>query len=264
VSAFSKENPDIDEIDFLAILSPIDLCHLGHDDNDVQRLIKAVGIADVVFIDTLSRALNGGNENAPDDMGAFIGACDALREALKCTVIVVHHQGKDAERGARGHNSLFCAVDTEVSVSRTDGLCRATVSKQRDLPNGGEIVFKLRSIHLGDNKHGEPVTSCVVEETDAPASWAKASKPLTGQRKDLLDALDAAVASHGVEIGMEAKAVTREQWHEQVKASGRFADADLLKVAWNRVRENLIKEQLVGHRPLGDYFWRRDPYHIPF
>jgi hypothetical protein len=59
-----------------------------------------------LILDTLSRALAGGDENSSVDMGRLIARCDAVREMLGCTLEYVHHSGKDKSRGARGWSGL--------------------------------------------------------------------------------------------------------------------------------------------------------------
>ena len=51
----------------------------------------------LVVIDTLARNFGGGNENATQDMNLFITNLDRLKAEFGCTVLVVHHTGKDAE-----------------------------------------------------------------------------------------------------------------------------------------------------------------------
>ncbi len=119
-----------------------------------------------VFVDTLSRALAGGDENGPEDMGALIAGADAVRLATGAVVVLVHHMGKDESRGARGHSSLKAALDTEIEVSVKDKIHVATVTKQRDLPSGDQFPFKLQSVELGQDEDGDPVTSCIVEPVD--------------------------------------------------------------------------------------------------
>lgn len=57
--------------------------------------------ADLVVIDTLARTFGAGNEDAAQDMGGFIAACDRLREEGRMPggtgphVMVIHHGAKD-------------------------------------------------------------------------------------------------------------------------------------------------------------------------
>lgn len=136
---------------------------------DVQRVIDLAGeIAGraplrMIVVDTLSRAIAGGDENGPVDMTAFVRNVDAIRHATGAHIIVVHHTGKDAARGARGHTSLLGAIDTEIEIAvDEEGNRAATVSKQRDHPGGETFGFTLEKVDLGLDQDGELVTSCVV------------------------------------------------------------------------------------------------------
>ena len=145
-------------------------------DADTDRLIEAIKTAAgemtvkvrLVVIDTLSRALAGGNENAPDDMGALVTNADKIRQATGAHLAFVHHSGKDTAKGARGHSLLRAATDTEIEVARPDkdSPSTARVTKQRELEIDGEFSFKLEVVELGKNRRGKAVTSCAVVPTD--------------------------------------------------------------------------------------------------
>ena len=70
-----------------------------------------MGDVRLIIIDTLSRALSGGNENSPDDMGNLVKHMDKVRHTLKAHLCVIHHSGKDKAKGARGHSLLRAATD---------------------------------------------------------------------------------------------------------------------------------------------------------
>src|SRR5205085_1495290 len=84
-----------DEPLFRTVPVSIDLCHddvdLGDIVANIRELEGVLGPCLAVVIDTVSRALAGGNENGPEDMGGLVRRADRLREALGCTVIAVHH-----------------------------------------------------------------------------------------------------------------------------------------------------------------------------
>ncbi len=129
-----------------------------------------------VVIDTLARAIAGGNENSSEDMGAFVRNVDRIRAETGAHVIVVHHSGKDKAKGARGHSSLRAATDTEIEVA--NGI--AKVTKQRDHESGDEFGFSLESVQLGVDPYGKVVTSCVLRTQDVAAMRAFARKPIAG------------------------------------------------------------------------------------
>ncbi|MEJ1412944.1 MAG: AAA family ATPase [Candidatus Sedimenticola sp. (ex Thyasira tokunagai)] len=116
-----------------------------------------------ITIDTLARAMAGGNENSPEDMGQLVRHADILRQEIGCCVHFVHHSGKDTAKGARGHSSLRAATDTEIEVRNDNGLHIAKVTKQRDWAIGDEYAFRLKVVELGEDLHGSKVTTCVPE-----------------------------------------------------------------------------------------------------
>jgi hypothetical protein len=74
----------------------------------------------LIVIDTLNRCYDG-EENSASDMGNFIRACDRLRAEFDgATVVIVHHTGKDEDRGSRGTSAMECAVDSMFQLKRPD------------------------------------------------------------------------------------------------------------------------------------------------
>lgn len=130
----------------------------------VNALAAQVGPFKLVIIDTLARAMGGGDENTAPDIGALVAACGHVQKATGAAVLLIHHSGKDVARGARGHSALRAAVDTELCLTvEDDGWRILRATKQRDWPGGKELRFKLAEVQLGKDGDGDPVTSCVVQ-----------------------------------------------------------------------------------------------------
>ncbi|WP_171469237.1 AAA family ATPase [Frigoriglobus tundricola] len=211
IAAFRAAHPELPGTLPFAVV-PVSLDLLAPD-GDTLRVVEAARDAaerlgvpvGMIVIDTLSRAMAGGNENASEDMGALIRNIDLIRQSLPAHIVVVHHSGKDGAKGARGHSSLRAATDAEIEVSRdqTNGTSTARVTKQRDLELVGEFPYRLESVTLGTNRRGKPVTSCVVREVDpvqvqTDAAGLKVLKAKEALRQKLaaedaavLDAIDA-------------------------------------------------------------------------
>lgn len=139
----------------------------------------------VIVIDTLSRVMAGGDENGPADMTQFIKNVDMIREKTGAHICIVHHSGKDAARGARGHSSLRAATDTEIEIEEPaeDSNARmARDTKQRDYTSHKEFAFALQVVELGEDQDGDDVTSCVVIEADAGEVKRAKKKPSKNQR----------------------------------------------------------------------------------
>jgi hypothetical protein len=143
------------------------------DSGELQAAILEAGGADVIVIDTLHASAAGADENSAKDMGTVLGHCRNLQAATGGLVILIHHSGKDEERGARGSSSLRAAMDTEIEVSGGSGgeFSVAHVTKQRDGDTEGTVFFKLVSVTLPGDK---PTTSAAVQHIGRPATARKA------------------------------------------------------------------------------------------
>lgn len=176
----------------------LDLLHAQADLQHIADLAAAVaerapGLPMLIVVDTLSRVMAGGDENSAADMTALIRNVDAIREATGAHIMLVHHTGKDAARGARGHSSLRAATDTEIEVANEDGARAAMVTKQRDYQGGETFAFALKYVSLGFDQDGDEVTSCVVEVADAAPERSQRSG-VGGNQKIILEAFDMLVA----------------------------------------------------------------------
>ena len=180
--------------------------------DDLARLIKEIKTNNInpklIVIDTLARAFAGGNENASEDMGAFIAIIGLLQQATSSAVLLVHHSGKDEARGQRGHSSLLGAVDAELELmklSEDDSLHRVgqlTTTKQKDGDDGIKFLFHMETVHLSDIDP-ENASLALVPVTDAemPAK-KKQQRALNQNDKAVLAALKAALNDVGEIVGL--------------------------------------------------------------
>ena len=151
--------------------SPVDLLRPEADLAGLIELCKQIE-ADkgeplaMIVIDTLSRAMAGGDENGPTDMTSFIANVDALRDVTGAHIMIVHHSGKDTAKGARGHSSLRSACDSEIELEVEDKMRTATATKQRDLEPQEPFVFTLKVHDLGKDEDGDAVTTCTIQQAD--------------------------------------------------------------------------------------------------
>ena len=117
----------------------------------------------LVVIDTVWRAMAGGDENSAQDMGAFVARLKRIQDATGVAILLVHHSGKDVDRGMRGSSSLLGALDLVLKV----GDKVIAVEKNKDGPDGAEIGFELRGVDLGLDDEGDPINTCVVDIENA-------------------------------------------------------------------------------------------------
>lgn len=147
---------------------------------DVQRAIVAAGGFDLIIIDTFAQVTPGANENAAEDMGRALANARALCEASGAMILLVHHAGKDASKGSRGWSGIKAAADFQHEVLRHEnGLREIHLEKLKDGEDGLRWAFELETVELGFDEDGDPITSCVVVEAEAP----KAEVSVGGQVK---------------------------------------------------------------------------------
>lgn len=159
------------------------------DVDDLAAAVLSAGAGAVTILDTLNRAAPEADENASADMGRIIEAAKALQRLTAGLVVVVHHTGKDATKGLRGHSSLFAALDAAVEVTREGDRREWKVSKAKDGQDGAGHPFRLEVVDLGEDEEGEPVTSCAVAPDDSPQDVTRSRLPKGGNQKVVLDAL---------------------------------------------------------------------------
>lgn len=158
----------------MAILPmPVDLCGSVDADLIVRMIADALDARpSLVVIDTLARSLGSGNENDGKDIAALVASCGRIQAATGAHVMLIHHSGKDASRGLRGHSSLHAALDSEIELTSSGDEVKATTTKQRDLAFHAPIAFTLRAVEIGKDEDGDAVTSAIVEQI-TPAPRAK-------------------------------------------------------------------------------------------
>lgn len=135
---------------------------------DVAKAIVASGPCDVVIVDTFAQTTPGANENSAEDIGKALAHCKGIHRATGALVILVHHSGKDASKGARGWSGIKAAADAEIEVTRLADARLARVSKMKDGEDGSVFPFKLTTVPVGVDEDGDVISSCVVEYTNLP------------------------------------------------------------------------------------------------
>jgi AAA domain-containing protein/primase-like protein/TOTE conflict system primase-like protein len=136
------------------------------DIRDVIAAVQAFGTCSIIVVDTWAQVTPGANENSGEDMGKALSHCRALSDATGAMVVLVHHSGKDAAKGARGWSGLRAAADCELEVVRDGDSRTATITKLKDGDDSPAFGFKLAPVPVGVDEDGDAVTSCVVEEAE--------------------------------------------------------------------------------------------------
>ncbi len=205
--------------------------------DDVAEIVATVAEVKpvLVIIDTLARTMTGGDENTQRDMGLFVAACDRIRMATDCTVLVVHHTGRNGNH-ERGSTALRGAADQVISLDNDDGLIRLACEKSKDsagFPQRGLRLVVVETGHILED--GTPETSCVV----LPSDQVIMTGTLTKNGRIVLETL-------ALEVFQTAGARS-----SQLIDSSGIKSSTFYRVASQLVKEGLVRQDAKG-----------DPYHI--
>ena len=133
---------------------------------DVSTLAEAINVKGlhegVIVIDTLNQSAPEADENKSQDMGIIIANAQYLQRSTNSLVILIHHTGKDASRGLRGHSSLHAAIDVAIELKGAEGIREWRTSKSKDNEGAHKHNFELLQIPLGLDDDGDRIDSCVV------------------------------------------------------------------------------------------------------
>lgn len=201
--------------------------------------------------DTLARAMAGGNENSPEDMGALVTNGTAIQQRTHSHVAWIHHAGKDDARGARGHSSLRAATDTEIEIIAEAGTHVVVVRKQRELECIGNFSFTLKIMEIATNRRSKPITSCIVEYEGAPETSAEPHKRFTPTQQRAMEVLTDLIAASGKsgfpKTPTGIPSVPEQWWREQFyERAMPGAEQKAKEKAFRRASDGLIATKIVG------------------
>jgi hypothetical protein len=207
-----------------------------------------------VVLDTLNKSLIG-SESKDIDMGAYVRASEAVRDAFGCVVIIVHHCGLDETR-PRGHTSLPGAVDAQLAVVREGNHVTVTVEMMRDGPEDTVVTSAVEPIVVGEDMNGKTLTSLIVTPTEMPvgAGKSKWTKSLSCFQEALNEALLNSDHLHVTINNAPIRATDREQVRKEfyarypAKGDNATQQQDNRKHRFNYCVTRAQNERLIGVR----------------
>ena len=86
----------------------------------------------LVVLDTVGRAMAGGNENSQEDAAKFTALVSKMIKRLGCTVLALHHSGYGDAGRTRGSSVFSADADTVVRADADGAIVELTMTKQKD------------------------------------------------------------------------------------------------------------------------------------
>ena len=243
---------------FAVVQVPVNFYERNTDVTAICKLVEMTEAkygqkARIIVGDTLARISAGANENSGEDMGPVMARFDALSKETGAHVLVIHHNGKDQAKGARGWSGIRAHIDTEIELVEKDGQRTATITKQRELPGKmTEIYFGLHVIKLGTTKWGDDATSCIVVSLDESEliknQPPKEPKALAAYRQYFEKAV---ISSGRFDLKLNAPFISSDAWNEYTKQLKHESDGSR-KTYLSKAKKELLKAGYV-QEALGGY-----------
>ncbi len=223
--------------------------------NGLEAIIRAtIGNAPLrlLVVDTLARAMPGADENSAQEVGSVIAAADYLKDALHCTTALIHHEGKDGDRGARGTSALRGAWDAAYQITGSRGRARLTVVDQKDAEAGQILSFIMEEVPVGIGRNS---LVPVLDETPEPDAEER-PREITGHAGLVLQALRDVMAGPESAIlpplsGMpsgEVRGASVEAVRRKVYERMPSSTAEARQKAFVRSVQNLMQRGAIGVR----------------
>ena len=216
VKAYAKHHGKNSLADLKVLDKTFSLTDRDHLDVLIKQL-RAIGYREGIFIiDTLSVVAHGDlNQNS---FGSEVyRACKRIVDAVGGLVLLVHHTGKDEDKGAKGASSITQHIDTILKVEDRRGMRAVKIEKQRDGDTSQKLRFAVKPVAIGQDDRGKTVTSVIAVEDH----YGKVV--LRGHNQDALDILDDLVETVGrtpdelqlrdkVGLSEGTRLITKDEW----------------------------------------------------
>jgi hypothetical protein len=149
VRAWKIENAFEGELSFHLMRNELNLTQPDDARAFAQLVVEELNPLSLIVIDTLNQTATGADENSAQDMGRYIASMKMLRDMTGASIVVVHHSGKDRDKGPRGSSALPGGFDTIIEVVRPDpaGMgINVKIYKQKDEEKDPPMRFVLEKV----------------------------------------------------------------------------------------------------------------------
>jgi hypothetical protein len=224
----------------------------------------------MIVVDTLITAAQYQADGADNDAAITQKVMRTLRllsERTNTMVVGIDHFGKVVETGTRGSSAKEGAADTVIAlladreISGSVKNTRLAVRKQRDGGGGFELPFTAKTVIIGADEDGDPLTATTIDwqASAQPAATAKKDTRWSSSMQLLRRVLMTMLADHGQDVlpfidGPTVRAcnldlVRNEFYRQYVVAEGTHAQKqDTRRHAFQRAIKGAVDRDVIASR----------------
>ncbi len=207
-----------------------------------------------IFIDTLTKAMTGGDQNSVEDTSHLFETVSLIREAnVTATIIFVHHKARAGH--ARGSSNIEAEPDMLLDITKKNDVIKMKVARARSIEDGASYSFQISTIDLGTTKQGHPLNSMFIEPLDVQATTGDDDY---GDIQDLVQKRSV-IVELGKDKGFVVSQNVVDEWHKRGLIRGRKQRGTDMPppLSMAHVKEALAKVAAdAGGTVFGDYLIR--------
>ena len=149
-----------DAEDYLVMKSRLNLGDPDHVPELIEQLKKHLPRCEtaisLIIIDTFIHAIVHLNENLSNEMSIATSGAQTIAEELDAHVLLVHHTGRDEDKGGRGSSAIRTNVDSEFTIKKNEdtGACVVNTTKQRNMAGDLRFSYELEKVKLCTDEEG--------------------------------------------------------------------------------------------------------------
>jgi len=219
----------------------------------------------LIGIDTMSAAAGWDNENDAAQVQIVMNHLADISKATGAFVLAVDHFGKDISAGTRGSvvkeasaDVIFATLGERDEEANAVLDLRLKVRKERSAPEGTQYPFEARTVDMGRDTDGLPLTSRVINWNVERLKREKPKKRTLAQTtlvEAFAQAQKAKVGMNGTEVGAVSEDDLREAFKERYQQYK--PDANRFAISAARMRALKEMEREITHGTIGGvvYWW---------
>ena len=114
-----------------------------------------------IYIDTLTKAMSGGDQNSVEDTSELFDLVAKVRDGgVTSTIIFVHHKARSGN--VRGSTNIEAEPDVLLDVTKQNDVVKLRIAKARSIEDGISYHFLITSVDLGKTKQGHDLPGMFV------------------------------------------------------------------------------------------------------
>lgn len=191
-----------------------------------KRGEKEIG---VIVIDTLTKAMPGGDQNSVEDTSAVFDIIAKVKDAgIKAAVVIIHHNTKNGGN-PRGSSNIQAEPDTLLTLSKnaeTDQL-ELRILMARSIDDDKTFYFDIETVDLGQSNQGYTITAPLLVPAKTKVADGQTEAVQTLQLEMKYQPLFDAIADLGV--GAWSLRKVHDHLREKLEGTGLYDNAARLR-----------------------------------